>query len=283
MSPRVIADFIQEQGLPPASFSAERHRKKPKNARAAAAFSPDVKGGSGQSRWLSAVSIDEAAVGGSRTFFGRAEDSPPRDDGRGGGGDVEDGDRSISFASPDFMDAYREARKKRAKDVNSPHASGRLDVRIWHSADAYSMGVILWQCLALARPFHGTTVREVWKAVQRGERPPVSAEDEARAPAGYVALMRELWAQDPATRPAFAETLSRLRRIARPIVKAAQMRNFLLSPPSFERSDSGSSPPPRDGSGAGGGGGGGHHRKASSRGLPPPRAGSPRMTRAMSQ
>ena len=39
----------------------------------------------------------------------------------------------------------------------------------------------------------------------------VAAVDEAGAPEGYVALMRELWHQDPVERPTFAEALRRLR------------------------------------------------------------------------
>ena len=52
-----------------------------------------------------------------------------------------------------------------------------------------------------------------FQLMRRGQRPPVAAEDEAAAPEGYVALMRELWAQDPVARPAFAEALARLRRM----------------------------------------------------------------------
>ena len=52
---------------------------------------------------------------------------------------------------------------------------------------------------------------QIWLRVQQGERPPVTAADEAGAPEGYVTLMREMWAQDPVTRPTFAEALRRLK------------------------------------------------------------------------
>ena len=38
----------------------------------------------------------------------------------------------------------------------------------------------------------------------------MTADEEASAPEGYVALMRELWHQDPVARPSFAEALRRL-------------------------------------------------------------------------
>ena len=56
-----------------------------------------------------------------------------------------------------------------------------------------------------------TFATKLWAKVRAGERPPLTADDESRAPNGYVALMRELWHQDPVERPTFAEALRRLR------------------------------------------------------------------------
>ena len=41
----------------------------------------------------------------------------------------------------------------------------------------------------------------------------MSSADVDGAPEGYVALMRELWHQDPVARPTFAEALRRLREM----------------------------------------------------------------------
>ena len=62
---------------------------------------------------------------------------------------------------------------------------------------------------------------QIWLRVEKGERPPVTAADADGAPEGYVALMRELWHQDPVERPTFAEALRRLRAMTPRKVHAA--------------------------------------------------------------
>ena len=47
--------------------------------------------------------------------------------------------------------------------------------------------------------------------VHGGERPAVPDADAEAAPEGFMALMHELWAQDPVARPTFTEALERLR------------------------------------------------------------------------
>ena len=85
--------------------------------------------------------------------------------------------------------------------------------RLWVSGDSFVQGnVLLWEALTLRRPWAGVVVaHQIWVRVQNGERPPLTAADAARAPAGYAALVRELWHQDPVARPTFAEALRRLR------------------------------------------------------------------------
>lgn len=98
------------------------------------------------------------------------------------------------------------------KSAGSNPSDGKRSLATWHAPDSYAFGVVLWQVLTLRQPWAGVAVmHEIWIRVQRGERPPVTAADEAGAPAGFVALMRELWAQDPVARPTFAEALRRLR------------------------------------------------------------------------
>ena len=70
---------------------------------------------------------------------------------------------------------------------------------------------MLWEVLTLKTPWSGMGANEIWLRVQSGERPTVTAADDAAAPNGYIALMRELWEQDPVARPTFAEALRRLR------------------------------------------------------------------------
>ena len=84
-------------------------------------------------------------------------------------------------------------------------------MHIWHAPDAFAFGIICWQMLTLQRPWRRVSREAMWTRVRRGQRPPVTEEDEAGAPEGYVALMRELWHQDPVERPTFAEALRRLR------------------------------------------------------------------------
>merc|ERR1711969_245493 len=64
--------------------------------------------------------------------------------------------------------------------------------------------------LTLRYPWPDMGRNEIWLRVQRGERPAITAVDVNSAPKGYVALMRELWHQDPVARPSFAEALRRL-------------------------------------------------------------------------
>ena len=120
---------------------------------------------------------------------------------RGGGGG----------GGPGVAAAVRAAAAARAGDPNAPGPGGRRPLRFWHAADAYAFGVVLWGCLTLRRPWAGLAAKPMWRRVARGERPAVGAAEAAAAREGYVALLRELWAQDPAERPAFAETLARLR------------------------------------------------------------------------
>ena len=92
-------------------------------------------------------------------------------------------------------------------------SSGRK-VSTWHAPDAYSFGVIMWEILTLKVPWEGFAMRDIWTRVKKGERPPLTAEDEASAPEGYVALLKQLWAQDPVERPTFEAAFGQLRRMA---------------------------------------------------------------------
>ena len=87
-------------------------------------------------------------------------------------------------------------------------------ISTWHAPDAYAMGIMCWEMMTLRRPYPGMNRHELFCAVQAGTRPYIAPAEAEAAPTGYVALMRELWAQDPVERPTFAETLRRLSVMA---------------------------------------------------------------------
>ena len=122
--------------------------------------------------------------------------------------------------------------------VNRPGADGGATrpLGIFAAADSYAFGVLMWQVLTLRSAWSFVTdagggddgddplvskVVALWRRVQAGHRPPVTAADLGGAPEGYAALMRELWAQDPVVRPTFAEALRRLRGMSAPPTRAA--------------------------------------------------------------
>ena len=100
------------------------------------------------------------------------------------------------------------------EDGPSSSGGGSRRASAWHGPDAYAFGVILWEMLTLKRPFEGRSQHEIWLLVRQGSRPHVTPAEASAAPAGYLALMRELWAQDPVERPTFAEALRRLSVMA---------------------------------------------------------------------
>ena len=70
----------------------------------------------------------------------------------------------------------------------------------------------MYEVLTLKPPWAGIRIaHEIWMRVQQGEHPRLTAADEAGAPQGYVALLREMWALEPVERPTFVEALKRLR------------------------------------------------------------------------
>ena len=80
-----------------------------------------------------------------------------------------------------------------------------------HSPDVYSFSILMWEVLHLESPWAGTRMITIFARVRAGERPAIAQAAAASAPAHYVALMRQLWAQDPCKRPAFDVILARLR------------------------------------------------------------------------
>ncbi|KAG2441469.1 hypothetical protein HXX76_003091 [Chlamydomonas incerta] len=77
--------------------------------------------------------------------------------------------------------------------------------------DCYSFGVLLWELVALRRPWDGSTMMAVAVRVTiKGERPPLEALREAGAPPKLVRLVSQCFEADPFRRPAAAEIVKAL-------------------------------------------------------------------------
>ena len=78
------------------------------------------------------------------------------------------------------------------------------------SADVYSFGIVMWEIAARCQPW--SDVRESFlldallKRIMADQRPAV----DSAWPHSYVVVMRECWATEPQTRPAFAEIVALL-------------------------------------------------------------------------
>ena len=89
-------------------------------------------------------------------------------------------------------------------------------------ADVFSFGILLWEMVTQQCPYEGNGLSQFQTALgvmQQGLRPaPPTAEQCARvgAPPGFVRLMQEAWAQDPAARPAFTLIIARLQGLRYP-------------------------------------------------------------------
>ena len=98
-------------------------------------------------------------------------------------------------------------------DADPPKLSGAF------GTDAYALGCILHEVLTLRPLWAGQGILEIWQRVVAGGRPLVRADEMAAAPPaiaeGYVALMRELWAQRPEDRPTMEAALRRLDALRR--------------------------------------------------------------------
>ena len=70
-------------------------------------------------------------------------------------------------------------------------------VTVSQAIDMYSFGVMLWEGLELKLPWSMEKIsftHKIFRAVQGGRRPAVSAGASLGAPDGYVALMTDCWA-----------------------------------------------------------------------------------------
>ena len=78
-------------------------------------------------------------------------------------------------------------------------------------ADVYSYAIVLWEMVARDEPFKGMHPMQVAKAVDRGERPPMPAAEDA-CPRGYRSLIEQCWHSKPQARPSFEDILKMLKK-----------------------------------------------------------------------
>jgi len=129
--------------------------------------------------------------------------------------------------------AREHSTRKRAVGVRSPtymspehfERGAALDIR----SDLFSLGSVLYHCLAGEPPFGGETTGEVVFAIENGRRRPLrSAAPEA--PVGFAAVVEKLLATAPGDRyESAAAALSDLRAIERGRVPQAQREAIALA------------------------------------------------------
>merc|ERR1711904_325963 len=73
----------------------------------------------------------------------------------------------------------------------------------------------MWEILAMASPWsrEGLHRFACIQALQDGERPRILPEEESDAPPGYLALLKDCWAQNPDKRKTFEGISRRLKKI----------------------------------------------------------------------
>jgi serine/threonine protein kinase len=77
------------------------------------------------------------------------------------------------------------------------------------SADVYSFGIIVWEIVARAPPFHGMQTMQIAYSVNQGMRPPIPS----HCPLPLRDLMQRCWNQDPRLRPSFTAILNQIKGI----------------------------------------------------------------------
>jgi serine/threonine protein kinase len=83
-------------------------------------------------------------------------------------------------------------------------------------ADVFSLGVVLWELVALdhtAHPLLGLPPVRYCRELERGTRPPIP-DDEALCPHEFARIIQACWAYDPRERPSALAVLRDLERLA---------------------------------------------------------------------
>ena len=93
---------------------------------------------------------------------------------------------------------------------------GEVDRRV----DIYSLGVVLWEMLAMRRLFHGQSDPEVIQRIMKGDMPPPGAF--ADVPFGVDGVVLEALSRDPARRPDSARTFRQKLKDAIPEAGAVE-------------------------------------------------------------
>ena len=83
--------------------------------------------------------------------------------------------------------------------------------RLSRAADAYALGVIMWEAWTGLTPFAGMHAASVLYSVGVEGRRPEPAIAEGDAPPGYVSLLTRLWDDSLAARPTAADAARELK------------------------------------------------------------------------
>ncbi|GIL57922.1 hypothetical protein Vafri_13124 [Volvox africanus] len=93
----------------------------------------------------------------------------------------------------------------------APECFDVTNQRITHQADIFSLGVLIWEMLAMTRPWKETgPVAVAFMVTYKGVRPPLTCLSDSRCPPKLARLLEACWEADPERRPAAAEVAKEL-------------------------------------------------------------------------
>ncbi|GLI63291.1 hypothetical protein VaNZ11_006197 [Volvox africanus] len=93
----------------------------------------------------------------------------------------------------------------------APECFDMSNRRITHQADIFALGVLIWEMLAMIRPWKETgPVAVAFMVTYKGVRLPLTCLSDSRCPPKLARLLEACWEADPVRRPAAAEVAKEL-------------------------------------------------------------------------